>query len=408
MTRTHAAADIIASQYNSPLEAISWATRGLITAPPGSRLIAADYSNIEGRVIAWLAGETWKLDAFRDYDAGTGPDLYKVAAGKILGIAPGEVSKPQRQAVGKPAELGLGFGGAVGAILTMMKNGAVTPWLNRDGPPPPKVTLDMITAAVRDAVPAGVWADAAWKYRQGALEEAHEIMAQRRLEAQVAGQETELDVGADTSEAAFLDLAREVAKRNRNGLAPDHWTALRVIVDSWRQSHPAVVMFWRALEQAAIAAIEQPGTVQRAGDYIRYSAAGNFLYCRLPSGRPLAYPYPRVVETTDKKTNWKQRRIEFDGTDSKTKRWMTQRAYGGLLGENVTQGVSRDILGGSLKTLKKRGYKTVLHVYDEIVCEMPNGHGSLSEMSAIMSANPKWAAGLPISVDGWQGMRYRK
>jgi DNA polymerase len=50
----------------------------------------------------------------------------------------------------------------------------------------------------------------------------------------------------------------------------------------------------------------------------------------------------------------------------------------------------------------------VLHVHDEVVCEMPNGVGSLEEMEAIMVDVPEWAKAWPIKVDGWEGPRYGK
>jgi DNA polymerase bacteriophage-type len=96
-----------------------YAVRGALVAEPGRKLLIADLSNIEGRVLAWLANERWKIEAFKAYDRGEGPDLYKVTAGRILGKDPYEVTKPERQLQGKVPELAGGYGGGVGAYRVM-------------------------------------------------------------------------------------------------------------------------------------------------------------------------------------------------------------------------------------------------------------------------------------------------
>lgn len=81
------------------------ALRGVVIAPPTKKLDVADLSNIEGRILAWVSGEEWKLKAFREYDAGTGPDLYNVTAVSIIGGDPWKVAKSDRNVFGKVPDL---------------------------------------------------------------------------------------------------------------------------------------------------------------------------------------------------------------------------------------------------------------------------------------------------------------
>lgn len=102
--------------YDNPIAVASNAIRGSIVAEKGNKLVVADLSNIEGRVLAWLAGEKWKLQAFRDYDTvigrdgngkplRAGPDLYVVGAANILGKRVEDITDDERQASGKVPEL---------------------------------------------------------------------------------------------------------------------------------------------------------------------------------------------------------------------------------------------------------------------------------------------------------------
>ena len=87
--------------------------RAMIIPAPGKDFVCADFSSIEGRVLAWLAEEETALDVYREER-----DPYKVNAAQIYGVAYDDVSKEQRQ-VGKVAELALGYQGSVGAFSRM-------------------------------------------------------------------------------------------------------------------------------------------------------------------------------------------------------------------------------------------------------------------------------------------------
>jgi DNA polymerase len=118
MSRGHRAA-ALSQWYGLPLQSIlGRLIRPTIMAPDGRYLVWGDWSQIEARVLPWLAYAEDPLHVFRAFDAGAGPDVYKVAASGIFGVAPDAVDKTQRQ-VGKVATLALGFGGGVGAFQAM-------------------------------------------------------------------------------------------------------------------------------------------------------------------------------------------------------------------------------------------------------------------------------------------------
>ncbi len=113
-------ADLLELVYGDPMEAMASALRGFIIAEPGNELYVSDFSAIEARVLAWIAGEQWKVDAFAAIDRGEGyhgsQDIYLATASMVFGY-PCFTKKshgPERQ-VGKVCELAFGYQGGVGA-----------------------------------------------------------------------------------------------------------------------------------------------------------------------------------------------------------------------------------------------------------------------------------------------------
>lgn len=90
--------------------------RGALMAPSGQTLTVCDYSAIEARVLAWLAGEEWVLEAFR-----AGRDIYIETAARMFHV-PYDEAKPLRKK-GKVAVLALGYGGGINALKAMGAEG---------------------------------------------------------------------------------------------------------------------------------------------------------------------------------------------------------------------------------------------------------------------------------------------
>jgi DNA polymerase bacteriophage-type len=108
----------VKERYERPLSIVGDCTRSMICAAPGHTLIGADFSSIESRVLAWIAGEEWKLDTYRRFDATHDPkdEPYCITACKIFRVPDGTYTKnsPER-AVGKTCDLAFGYMGALGA-----------------------------------------------------------------------------------------------------------------------------------------------------------------------------------------------------------------------------------------------------------------------------------------------------
>lgn len=198
---------------------------------------------------------------------------------------------------------------------------------------------------------------------------------------------------------------------------------IKKAIITWRDASPMIVELWGGqwrknpkrweftqefygLEGAAVQAVMNPGTAY-AYRMITYQVHGDVLYCRLPSGRLLSYHSPRLIAGQAPHGNsvWQ---ITYLGADE-VGRWVRLNTYGGKLCENITQAVARDILTFSMRNLEKAGYPIVLHIHDEVVCEVDKGTGSIEEVERIMAIMPAWAADWPIrAAGGWRGLRYRK
>jgi DNA polymerase len=185
-------------------------------------------------------------------------------------------------------------------------------------------------------------------------------------------------------------------------------------VKTYRTEHAPVVVLWRALEKAAISAVQQPGKSFTAGP-TKWTASGGtrpFLWCLLPSGRRLAYAYPSVVHEPSPWGNGDPRPVLYHyGEDAVTRKWVNAKTYGGKLTENVIQAIARDLMAEAMLQIEDAGpWRIVLSVHDELIAERPIDAkwANLQQFCQLMANIPAWASGCPVKAEGWSGDRYQK
>ena len=290
--------DSVQMLYDDVPDTLSQLIRTAFIPRQGMKFIVADFSAIEARVIAWLAGEEWRMKAFAN-----GEDIYCASASKMFGVPVvkhGENGHLRQK--GKVAELACGYGGSVGAMKAM---------------------------------------------------------------------------GADAL-----------------GLSD---TELKQIVTDWREASPHITELWWAVDKAVKKAIKEKTTTETHGLKMSYEAG--FLFIKLPSGRRLAYAKPRIGEN-----QFSGESVTYMGINAQ-KKWDRLESYGPKFVENCTQGIARDLLMYSMKTLSH--CFIVAHVHDEMIIEASKDM-SLEEVCQQMARTPKWAKGLILRADGYECEFYKK
>lgn len=338
-------ADFIDIVFGPPMAVLADCTRGFLTASAGQELMACDFSAIEARVLAWLAGQDDVLDLFR-----SGADIYLKQASDIASKNITDKEDPWRL-IGKVAMLALGYQGGVGAMQTMCKAYGVK-----------------MEPAFLDL----------WRTIDGDTQEyVKDRYEQNKAKAEISREEW---------------MASEITKlkwRKANSSVVQYWG------DTERSFSKATV------------SPGQPSTVGVGHQQVTFKTSGSFMRCRLPSGGVICYPYPTIQETKTPWDATKKL-PSYMAEDGQSHKWQRFSTYGGSLVENITQAVARDLLADAMLRLDQAGFKIVAHVHDEIICETCPDSPGLEEMKKIMSTPPAWAMDLPLAVSGWQGFRYRK
>lgn len=276
----------------------------------------------------------------------------------------------------------------------------------------------------------------------------HELIAadfnaiEARVLAWLAGESAVLGALADPARDVYVEAARTVGSQDRwlgklcalalgysMGAIKFATTAAsqgivlplkeaRRITFAWREANQNIVSLWSKLEDACRAAIASRGVVIPVGEFLRVAANKECLQIRLPSGRVIRYWRPSVrtvtkkIQTVDEdgeivEVERETEEIRFWTSGANAVDMMPESTYGGKLVENVTQGISRDLLGEALLRLESAGYPVVVHVHDSIVSEVTMGSGSVEQFCSIMETRPSWAADLPLKCEGYRGVRFK-
>lgn len=295
--------------YGEPSEIFSQLVRTAFIPSDGCRFIVSDFSAIEARVIAWLAGERWRLQVFEQ-----GGDIYCESASRMYHVP---VEKHGQNAElrqrGKVAELALGYGGSVGAIKQMDASGAIP-------------------------------------------------------DEEISG-----------------------------------------IVQRWRSESPRIVQTWRACQNTAVEIITGESSkktirgLQGLTFYAGEVSGTRVFFIRLPSGRPIAYWDPEVIDSD------MGPRITYMTQNQTTRKWERVETYGGKLTENIVQSIARDCLAEKLTQVSRQGYDVNFHVHDEIVADVPRADKTAAEtIDRIMGDPIDWAPGLPLKGGTYECDFYRK
>jgi DNA polymerase bacteriophage-type len=318
--------------------------RGVIVPATGYKLVVSDLANIEGRDMAWVAGELWKVEAFKKFDAKLGPDMYKLSYGRAFNIDPGEIGDddPRRQ-IGKVMELALQYYGGVGAFCSMAETYGLR--------------LEDLAVSAWPVIPAKVKALAA---------------------------------------AAWL---KAVKRKRTYGLEERIWVVCHSLVLMWRAAHPAICKFWEDLDVACKSAMLQPNKEFKVGAHILVDRRSNWLRIRLPSGRYLCYPAPRGDEYTssflgvDPYTKQWKRISTYSGKRA-------ENIVQAIAADHLMEGLLAAEQAGYRPTLSVHD-EVICEAPDT---EQYSDAG----LSALLVRPSIWGSGLPLAAKGFMAHRYRK
>lgn len=236
-------------------------------------------------------------------------------------------------------------------------------------------------------------------------------------EERQVGKVSELAFGYQGGKGSFAKMGKNYGVK----VAPEKAEEFK---EAWRDAHPAIAgvrmrgvkeddtVFWyrkggvwKAIQNAAIDAVLNPGTKYTCGAPGReatFKTAGSFLWCQLPSGRVICYPYPKVLQDeygqqlTYMTVPGPETAVIHDVKNASN--WARVSTYGGSLFNNIVQGFCRDFLADCMLALSDAGAAVVIHTHDDINIEVAaeRAEGARAGMEGFMRTPPAWAKDFPL------------
>lgn len=317
--------------------------RACFIARDGKKLIIPDLSQIEPRVLNWVIGNK-EFTAL--LAAGMGP--YEAHARASMGWTGGNLKKenPAMYALAKARVLALGYGAGWRKFIDMA--GAYI------GPAEFKQIFEAAPTPEEEAAFLG-FLD--WQSKKDGREARRDLRLWNDTEEPMTREEKNVWVNSYTQVRNFRDTNPLIAGR-QNARDPE-----------------SVDGIWVSLDKA-----------------FRDSAKDGTYELGLPSGRSLYY------FDVSSRYGWSARR---------TRQGKPERVYGGLITENMTQAIARDVFGYGVLEIEKAGHHVLFTVHDEVIVEV-EPHVTVAEIEALLTRIPDWAAGLPVAAEGSESQHYKK
>ena len=415
--------DGLEALYDSVPQCLAEVTRTAFIPKPSYKFIVCDYSAIEARVLAWEAGEQWRIQAFDE-----GADIYCASASTMFGVPVEKhgVNGHLRQK-GKIAELALGYAGSVGALRSM---GALEMGLTEDellplvqawraaNPHIVRFWWDVdkaIKATIRDHLHRKV-GPLGFLYRGGCLHielpSGRELIYFRpRLGTNRFGGSSIAYLGMDKTHH-WSEIESYGPKFVENCVAEGSL----VITDKGPVPIEGVapsMKVWDGQEFVAHGGVVSKGEqstilvdgLRLTPDHRIYTKTG-WVEARMANGKQWFDFYPlgdrHFIRVDHRPKSLKVYDILNAGRRHRFALWNGERQ---CVVSNCTQAISRDILCHAIHNL--RSYGIVAHVHDEVICEVPLSV-PVKEVETIMSQVPAWAEGLRLTAEGYECPWYCK